>query len=235
MSMTGALAIFVKTPGLSAIKTRLADSVGPEVSEKFYRASLRATAACAREVQRQYGKLQVYWAVAESEGLDSPMWVEFPTVYQGEGSLGLRLSNVYKELLNRHQFVCFIGADSPHIGAGQLLDGVFETARNAQKKFILGETNDGGFYFFGGSLPVPEMVWTSVAYSSIQTANELSSRLFRIAGVSTIRRDFDVDTVDDLLKYKEDGFAGPNLLPEQLSLIQWVKSLSFARKLGGDR
>lgn len=231
MSMTGALAIFVKTPGLSAIKTRLADSVGPEVSEKFYQASVRATAACAKEVQRQYGKLQVYWAVAERDGLASPMWAEFPTIYQGEGSLGLRLSNVYKELLNRHQFVCFIGADSPHIGASQLLAGIFETARNAQKKFILGETNDGGFYFFGGSLSIPEIVWTSVAYSRNQTANELSTRLFRIAGVINIRRDFDVDTVEDLQKYKEDGFACSDLLPEQLSLIQWVKSLPLADKL----
>ncbi|MGE3263528.1 MAG: DUF2064 domain-containing protein [Bacteriovoracia bacterium] len=229
--MTGALAIFVKTPGLSPIKTRLADSIGPEISEKFYKASVRATAACASEVQRQYGNLQVYWAVAESDGLASPMWAEFPKIYQGEGSLGLRLSNVYKELLNRHQFVCFIGADSPHICVSQLLAGIFETARNAQKKFILGETHDGGFYFFGGSLPIPEIVWTSVAYSRNQTSNELSTRLFHIAGVTNIRRDFDVDTVDDLQKYKEDGFAGSNLLPEQLSLIQWVKSLPLASEL----
>lgn len=231
MSMTGALAIFVKTPGLSPIKTRLADSIGEELSEKFYEESVRATAACAREVQRRYGRLQVYWAVAESDGLSSQMWSEFPAVYQGEGSLGSRLSTVYRELLSRHQFVCFIGADSPHVGASQLLDGVLETARGVQKKFILGETNDGGFYFFGGSLPIPESVWTSVTYSKSQTANDLSTRLFRIAGVSTIRRDFDVDTVEDLKKYEESGFARSDLLPEQLNLIQWVKSLSLASKL----
>jgi glycosyltransferase A (GT-A) superfamily protein (DUF2064 family) len=39
------LAVFVKTPGLSPIKTRLAASVGEQKALEFYRRSLRVTEA----------------------------------------------------------------------------------------------------------------------------------------------------------------------------------------------
>jgi len=66
-SMHG-IAIFVKTPGLSPIKTRLAAHVGIERALEIYRASIdcvRASVdlACSRV------ELSAYWAVAEPEGM----------------------------------------------------------------------------------------------------------------------------------------------------------------------
>ena len=43
-----ALAIFVKTPGLSRIKTRLAAGVGDELAAEFYRLAVEAILAVAQ-------------------------------------------------------------------------------------------------------------------------------------------------------------------------------------------
>lgn len=229
MSKAGALVIFVKTPGCSPIKTRLAKSIGKNLAEEFYDQCLKAMRASAKEIQKKLPGLKIYWAVAEASGLSSPLWTDFPVIYQGEGSLGLRLSNVYREVLNRHGFACFIGADSPHIKSDQMVHGVLETARFLNEKFVMGETSDGGFYFFGGSVQVSEELWTSVEYSAAQTASDLTARLESLGTVIKIESDFDVDTVEDLNRYLEKRFDERNLLPEQASLIHWVRSFSERR------
>ena len=225
MNPSGALVIFVKTPGLSPVKSRLAQEVGQKLSHEFYERSVRATAAVAREAQSRCPGLAVYWAVAEFEGLAAPMWAGFPKLYQGEGSLGLRLSHVYQQTLQRHAFACFMGADSPHLEVSKLIHGIRETARWLREKFVMGEADDGGFYFFGGSIPVPETDWTSVPYSVSQTAQELSLRLELIAPVCKIERSFDIDLLDDLKHYLASQTLAPELLPEQLDLIQWSREV----------
>ncbi|MCX6110772.1 MAG: DUF2064 domain-containing protein [Proteobacteria bacterium] len=221
MNPSGALVIFVKTPGLSPVKSRLAQEVGQKLSREFYERSVRATAAVAREAQSRYPGLAVYWAIAEVEGLAAPMWAGFPKLYQGEGSLGHRLSHVYQHILRRHDFACFMGADSPHLEVSKLIHGIRETGRWLRKKFVMGEADDGGFYFFGGSIPVPETDWTSVPYSVSQTAQELTGRLELIAPVCRIERSFDIDLLDDLKHYLDQQLLGLELLPEQWDLIQW--------------
>lgn len=225
MKWSGALVVFVKTPGLSPIKTRLAQSLGAELAQEFYERSVRATEALARVALKQCSGLAVYWAVAEMEGLGAEIWSGFPTIYQGEGSLGLRLSNVYQQILRRHEFACFIGADSPHLEVSRLLHGIRETANGVGRQFTLGESDDGGFYFFGGSIPVPEIDWTSINYSVPQTAQELTARLRHHGSVTKIASDFDIDTVDELRRYSDERLMTPELLPEQVEVIRWARTV----------
>lgn len=222
MTCSGALVIFVKTPGLSPIKTRLAESLGEQRSTEFYRRSLVATEAITRAARDQCDGLTVYWAVAELKGLTHKLWSGYPVIYQGEGGLGLRLSNVYQQILQRHSFACFIGADSPHLELNQLVQGIRETECS---HFIIGESDDGGFYFFGGSLPIPEIDWTSVRYSTSTTAEELTSRLSKHGSVLKIRNSFDIDTAEDLKRYLGDEIRTAKLLPEQLELVRWSQTI----------
>lgn len=85
MSPNGVLAIFVKTPELSQVKTRLAAGIGQEGALLFYNRALEVTAALARQVKTELVDLDVVWAVAEEQGLKSDRWKEFATVFQGEG------------------------------------------------------------------------------------------------------------------------------------------------------
>ena len=219
MNSDGALAIFVKTPGLSPVKTRLAASIGKEAANRFYTLSLAATAAVAKLLQTRISDLHIYWAVAEPEGRDAKIWSGFPVIFQGNGSLGERLNFVYKELLKKHNYICFMGADSPHITVEELGLAVLLTAKNVKKKFIIGETLDGGFYFFGGSVSLPDSVWLKVKYSTTQTAHMLMDELRKCGKLKRLKKHFDIDTIDDLFRYADKSFNSVNFLPEQMELI----------------
>lgn len=219
MSDQGALAIFVKTPGLSPVKTRLAASIGPEAALQFYQQAVLATSALALEAKKRVPNLEIYWAVAEPEGMSSKYWMNFERIYQGSGGLGQRLHTVYSELLKRHDYVCFLGADSPHVSIEKLVEGLNLAREVSRNGFVLGETMDGGFYFFGGGLSLPSQSWMSVEYSSQVTAKQFEQQLLEFGKITRIDENFDVDTLSDLKKL---NFTFKGVLPEQAALFNWV-------------
>lgn len=215
----GALVIFVKTPGLSPLKTRLAASLGVDGTMKFYQASLLATAAVAKKLSSEKPGLCVYWAVAEPQAVNLAQWQQFPTVWQGDGDLGDRLAHVYAQMLVRHSYVCFMGADSPHVEVKDLSTGIARVQESCAQKFVLGPTEDGGFYFFGSGIALPKSVWIDVAYSSGTTLAELKDGLLPFGQVEYIAPNFDIDTVEDLNRYASLNMEHLHLLPEQKSLM----------------
>tara|TARA_B110001454_G_scaffold218991_1_gene249125 strand:- start:168320 stop:168994 length:675 start_codon:yes stop_codon:yes gene_type:complete len=223
MRTKGVLAIFVKTPEFSPVKTRLAQGIGKAKALQFYNQALDATAALACHVRFELkDQLDLVWAVAELQGLDSNRWKDLGTVFQGEGSLGERLHTVYDKLIDQYEYVTFMGADSPHIPTSELLNGLNLTKKWRNEKFIIGETFDGGFYFFGGSKPLEKDVWTQVEYSSAQTAQQLESALEKFGGIEKIEKNFDIDTVEDLLRLSSNKNI---LLHPQMNLIEWIRTL----------
>ena len=62
------IAVFVKTPGLSPVKTRLAQEIGIEKAEKIYRLCCEWTKDALIRAQ-SITPLQLFWAVAEEEGM----------------------------------------------------------------------------------------------------------------------------------------------------------------------
>lgn len=220
----GSLAIFVKTPGLSPIKTRLSASIGPTKTIQFYDLSICAIKALMQMLQAEIPPLHIYFAVAEKEGLNSPLWSGFPTIWQGDGTtLGERLTFVYDQLLEKHLYACFIGADSPHLSFIQIYKAVLTTENVKETDFVLGETEDGGFYFFGGGVPIPKQHWLNIKYSTENTAKELKTELDAIAPIRLLQKNFDIDTLEDLKKYHREEFPLYNLLKEQLALIHWAR------------
>lgn len=221
--MSIGLAIFVKTPGLSPVKTRLAKSVGREVAEDFYKLSLKATASFAKAIKGKIPELKIYWAVAEVEGLEKDLWNDFETIPQGDGTLGDRLSFVYDQMLNIHHSVCFIGADSPHLDYLEISNYISTLRKSSPQKFLLGETYDGGFYFFGGSQSIPKEIWTAVHYSTETTCHELCEDLNQVGFIELLSENFDIDRVEDFDNYKKNNFGMNDLLPEQRDLLRWVE------------
>lgn len=222
MRLKGALAIFVKTPEFSQVKTRLAAGIGQEGALLFYKQALEATAAFSRQVKAELVDLDVVWAVAEEQALKSDCWKEFGSVFQGEGGLGQRLHTVYTKLLSRYDYVAFIGADSPHICSNEILKAILLTKKWRSEKFIIGETFDGGFYFFGGGKHLPKNVWTSVEYSSERTSQQLELALKKFGEIEKIEKNFDVDTLEDLHSLSK---CKSSLLPEQIKLIEWARTI----------
>nr|BDT29297.1 TIGR04282 family arsenosugar biosynthesis glycosyltransferase [Bacteriovorax sp. HI3] len=220
-----AVAIFVKTPGVSTVKSRLASVVGKEKAEEFFHLSLKATEAVAAEAAREAkGELAVYWAVAENAELGNPLWANFSTISQGEGDLGERLHHIYSTLQKKHSSVYLIGADLPHLPAERLIEA---TKKIEQTDYVMGETDDGGFYLFGGKKPIDKKSWKAIPYSTDETAAKLIEELNRLK-FSFLPKEFDVDFYEDLIKL--NSLERKNLLPEQDNVFVWLKEFLKTQK-----
>lgn len=222
MKNKGALVIFVKTPEISPVKTRLATTIGEDLAIQFYKLSIKATRAVLKQVQLGLPSLNIYWAVAEQVAVSNELWKDFSIIFQGDGDLGSRLNYTYRTLLEKHSFVCFMGADSPHIDLQSIIKAVQLTDINRKERFVIGETEDGGFYFYGGAQKLPEDVWLNVEYSSDKTSQQLEAGLRKYAGVELIQKSFDIDTYADLDRLGK--VTKDQLVKEQIELIQWAQS-----------
>lgn len=220
-----ALVTFVKTPGVSPVKTRLARDIGAEHALEFYTLSLKATEARAKALAVLRPSLAVYWAVAEESCLDNPQWSQFPRLSQGEGGLGDRLAYVYQQALARHPLVCFMGADSPHTSAANIHSHIEKALTKKSERFHIAPTTDGGFYFFAGGISLAAATWQSVAYSTDRTTADLVQALKPAAETSFLSEDFDIDDRSDLYRLAELNPSEPGTLPEQKDVILWARDL----------
>jgi glycosyltransferase A (GT-A) superfamily protein (DUF2064 family) len=194
-----AIAIFVKTPGLSPIKTRLAATAGEPFASRFYGLSIAAMRALAQDLRT--AGYEPYWAIAEPRGMDSPHWADQPRIDQGEGGLGKRLGRTYDRLLRRHRRVFFVGGDCPHLSVTDIREA---EARLDRAAFVLGPARDGGFFLFAGRAPIESAAWETVAYSAADTLADLESVLRELGTVDRIGAKTDVDTADDLIALRRE-------------------------------
>lgn len=220
--MTAALAIFVKTPGLSPVKTRLAAGIGASAALRFHQLAAAATAEVARACTPS---LTPYWAIAEAGPAAAAAWPGFAPLHQGEGDLGERLHTVYARLQARHRRVLLIGADAPQLTVASLRRALARLD-DASVPFVIGDASDGGFWLFGGRAAIPRDVWTRVRYSRSQTASDLRQQLQLHGAVATVERLTDVDSAADLpaLRGALDALDAP--LPAQLALRQWLDTIA---------
>ena len=186
-----AIAIFVKTPGLSPVKTRLGATYGRRTAEAWH----RRAAECVQTAAIASGQ-PAYWAVAEAEGMDHEMWRHMPRIAQGKGGLGRRMATVHAELVRRHGAGILIGADLPQIEARHLrMAASWLTAQ--QPRHVLGPAHDGGFWLFGANRTRPAVVWDSVRYSRDDTAREFIKAI-DAAAWEMLEALTDLDQAEDL-------------------------------------
>ena len=87
--MKVAVGVFVKTPGHSPIKTRLAAGAGEAAAGEFYELAAVVMRELLLELQAPGDgfEFRPFWAVAETGGMGDARWAELPRVEQGEGPL----------------------------------------------------------------------------------------------------------------------------------------------------
>ena len=211
-----AIAVFVKTPGLSPVKTRLAATIGSAAAEGFYRLSCRAIEQTFQHLTQTVA-VTPFWAVGEIDGLDHPLWQGFESLHTGEGDLGERQHHIYQTLLAKYQRVILIGADSPQLNARHLNSAIAALEKHS---FALGPAVDGGYYLLAGRAPIRKEIWTGVTYSSADTAQQLLARLPSTAAILDCITD--VDTVADLEVLKSEMMAEPAITKNQKDVINYI-------------
>ena len=162
-----ALAVFVKTPGLSPIKTRLAAQIGADAALAVFRASLECVRA-AVDVAAAAGLVVPYWAVAEASGVEH--WPDWPTIAQADADLGERMRAIHAELQARHGAAILLGADAPLVTAGLLREVAHALAGPPTRVIV--PALDGGFVLFGANADLACDPWSRVPYGARDTARQ---------------------------------------------------------------
>ncbi|QDU13923.1 hypothetical protein CA11_17140 [Gimesia maris] len=219
----GAIAVFVKTPGYSPLKTRLAQSVGTVQAEQFHILSAKAVAAVVHSVANQKS-VTPFWAVAEPEAQQDSLWNQFKTMGQGAGGLGNRLAYVQQQLFEFSQFVIFLGADTPHLPVTLLNEAVeILSVETATPQFVIGPACDGGFYLFGSQTALDPAVWLNVPYSIEDTTRVLREQIQDLGEIHLLPELIDVDTVQELPLVARQLTEGDDWLTEQLQVLEWIQ------------
>lgn len=228
--MKSAVVIFVKTPGISPVKSRLAASIGTEKALEFYRYSCEAIRELCVQSTEEHSGVDVFWAVAEEEGLSHPLWSDFQKLPQGSGDLGKRLHFVHQQL-NRKGYsrFAFLGGDCPQMTTDDFLD-ILSSLKD-EKGFVVGPAEDGGFWVWGQSGVGKNFdFWLKVPYSTDHTCKSLCAQLIQLGGVKTLATYRDVDTLADLIHLEGELTGRSQLLPAQKTLCAWIKSHGFQQE-----
>lgn len=214
--MNPAIAIFVKTPGLSPVKTRLGASHGNGAAEAWH----RLASACVQATAIATG-LPTYWAIAEAEGMEHEMWQNLPRLAQGVGGLGQRMATVHDELVRRHGAGILIGADLPQIETRHLRAAARWLIAD-EPRHVMGPACDGGFWLFGANRSPAVETWESVRYSRADTAREFIKAV-NAAAWEMLEPLTDLDQAEDLPTVLRELEAVVRPTGCQLELARWLE------------
>jgi uncharacterized protein len=223
--MSCAVAIFVKTPGLSEVKTRLWPDIGRGHAEQLHCASASAVRSVVARASAS-GTLDGFWAVAETAPASSSHWPELAHVEQAEGSLGERMATVHRQLRGRYRGVILIGADAPQIEPAMLTEAASWLASDSPR-LTIGRASDGGFWLFGSNQDLPAQAWTRVHYSQTTTADEFITAMTGVGEWLELQTLQDIDTSGDIAPVRARLRSLPDPTPEQTRLAELLGKLEL--------
>lgn len=209
-----AIAIFVKTPERSPLKTRLAATVGAGLATRLYTHCAAAVAEAALEAASG----AVYWATAEPIRDVAGRWPDLPLLEQGNGSLGERMHHVLDQLVRRHGSGLLLGADAPQIDP-TILNRAADWLQRKSASGAIGPAADGGFWTFGANHLPGLFRWTRVSYSHPDTLREFRKSLGNATKWLELPTLTDLDTANDMAQVAKELSALPHPLPRQNELM----------------
>ena len=211
-----AIAIFAKNPHLTKVKTRLAKAIGQGRANEFYELSL----ACIDHELNKIDNLDIFYAIPDD--LQHNYWQGKNLLQANNSNFGLCLYEVYNNLLAKnYQKICLYGTDSPHINHQQINNLIKNT-----DVISFAPTDDGGFYFMGGTVKLQSKIWEDVEYSANNTLDNLVVNIKKEGlKVKFHAKSFDIDEVSDLEKLQEFFLKRKkDLSPQQIALLNWLIS-----------
>lgn len=222
--MNGGLAIMVKTPGHSPVKTRLSAGLGEAFAIQWHRRAARAVAAVAGAVR----SVQCYWAVAEAPASVAVDWPGLPSIGQGDGELGERMGRVHAALLERHDFGLLVGADTPQLDPEVLAQACAWLA-SEQPRFAMGPARDGGFWLIGGNRSPAPGDWLQVPCGRADTGQGFLAAMHHLGDWHMLPLLTDCDEPGDLLPMlaELEGLARPH--QAQRELARWTRAALAGR------
>lgn len=177
--MRGALAIFTKTPELSPVKTRLARDVGADAALNFFSWCIRQVGKTAEQAADYKGNIDVFWAIAEKEGLNHERWTSSPfkRIWSGEGCFGTQMHHVSNQLIEEgYDYVIITGTDIPDLTPSLIKEAADYLEQNPGS-CVVGPTEDGSAYLYGSNMKTAQKPWVQNDYQAFGSWKDLTSKL----------------------------------------------------------
>jgi len=145
------LLLFVRSPELGKVKTRLAEAVGPEVALEIYIHLLQHTHQVTEKLNADKA---VYFA---DNTIDDDLWPKqiYQHHVQTDGNLGQKMLAAFEDaFVAGYSSVVIIGSDCK-----QLTQEIIEQAFDALQTHdvVVGPALDGGYYLLGMRKLYPEL------------------------------------------------------------------------------
>lgn len=187
--------VFVRSPEIGKVKTRLARSIGDQSALNVYKILLKHTAAVLRDLS--FDKV-VYF----SEKIDNNDFWEnslFEKKLQKGADLGERMHHAFDTAFNKgYKKVLIIGSDLFDL-TSSLITSAFEALETYD--ISIGPSLDGGYYLLGMKKLQPEVFknkkWgtDSVLENTLQDLKKQKIKLLKALN--------DIDTLEDLKQQPE--------------------------------
>ncbi|AFU68940.1 glyco_like_cofC transferase, GTA_type superfamily [Psychroflexus torquis ATCC 700755] len=187
--------VFAKNPELGKCKTRLAVSIGDENTLAVYKALIQYTA-------KVLSKLKEDCVVFYSENIQTDdLWndADFQKQVQSQGHLGKKMQAAFEWGFHKgYKQVCIVGSDLFELEVSDI-HNAFQALETHD--LVFGPAEDGGYYLMGMSAFHPEAfkdkAWSTELVLK-ETLHDLKGKSFQL-----LKEKNDIDTVDDLKKYKK--------------------------------
>ena len=162
------------------------------------------------------------WAVAEPAAMDGNAWKDLPCLAQGPGSLGERMDAVYRQLRSLGSYGLLVGADAPQLRVESLVRAA-RWLDDPVPRLVIGRARDGGFWLFGGNVPLPPEAWRQVVYSQDETAHAFARVMSPHGQWLELELLTDVDCLEDVPAASRELQALSFPTIEQQRLLEWLQ------------
>ena len=204
--------IFFKVPTPGAVKTRLAQGVGPHVAAQLATTFFLDTLSLVSSVPGLQPVVSTNGELPPSllQEISCPIWD------QGSGGLGDRLERIFQRGLQSAARVVALGADSPGLPVEALID---LCGLGDRYDAVLGPTEDGGFYALSLNRCTSGLL-QDIPWSTADTCCATEARI-KAHGLTSARGAsfFDVDHPADLARLTRALQCGELLAPRTATLL----------------
>lgn len=196
-----ALLIFLKFPQEGMVKTRLAEDIGQDKALKVYRILVEATLNAAGD-ETGYDRFIFYTPEIGEDRIKRWLGSKYKVLPQATGNLGERLTAAFKVAFTKGaKRVVAIGSDCLFVDR-ELIKSAFSMLK--KKDVVIGPSLDGGYYLIGTS-HFFKSLFCDIDWGSSNVLEQTKDRIKRRAVIlGTLPHHYDIDTLADLKRLRED-------------------------------
>ena len=213
--MSDALIVFAKAPVPGRVKTRLQSLLSPSEAARLYEAFL----ADSLDQYRSLGCDILLYLSSEASGLSDTIDLTGIDVRPQVGStLAERLQHAFVEAFSRgYERLVVIGTDHPSLPTAFVERALEELALPAS--IVIGPAEDGGYYLLGMNDFYP-VLFEKMTFSHSRVFDETMERAYSTrASVIVLPVWYDIDTVDQLERLREDLNQSSDHAPRSLRVL----------------